>query len=266
MNELSLERLNWLSHVSYPFVEDSIMSGTDGSSSITLPTNALLDLQLTVYSSGSGSLSLISAEISPTENSILFTFRYTPVIGSPFDLPVSVPSSEAAWANLDYYRPNVHNVAPTWSLWPIFGSGVVLLAAGNGGKLFIFNNLIIEPTCVQLRNKHVVTSIDSPSLIKIAGDVKIKPGYNMVISELKEANTIRLSAVIGEGEGMPCAQIAPDPGNCSDLIYSINGATPDWYGDFVLEGGDGVVITSDKNNHKIIISTKFQACEPGCME
>jgi hypothetical protein len=96
--------------------------------------------------------------------------------------------------------------------------------------------------------------------------VKIKPGYNMVVAVIQRANTIRLGAIVGEGEGMPCEQILPVPRNCDDLVYRINGQSPDWYSDLILEGGPGIMITPDPANNKLIIKTPFKACEPGCGE
>lgn len=256
MAELVLERLNELRFIRFPFVEDALIS--------PMGTDVLLDLQAIVYSQGVGQLYLSTLAVAADESYAVATFTYVPLIGSDILIPVTVPASAAAWTLLDYYRAEV--LTADMSLYPIFGSGIVDFAVGRGGTTVSFTDLRIEPSCLCLRNRHVVTAMDSATDVLLTGDVKIMPGYNMLITVIGSSNTIRLSALVGEGAGIPCEQLLEVPRNCGDLVYRLNGQTPDWYGDLILQGGPGISIKGDAANNKLVIKTPFKACSPGCGE
>ena len=256
MAELTLERLNELRYIRFPFVEDVLID--------PLTTDVLLDLQAVVYSKDMGHLSLTKLDVSADESSTIATFTYVPLAGATVVVPVTVPSSPAAWAALDYYRAEV--LTSDISLYPVFGKGIVGFAAGRGGTHVDFTTLRIEPSCLCIRNKHIVSAMNSCTSILLTGDVKVMPGYNMVVSIVTSTNTLRLAAVVGEGAGMPCEQVLDTYRNCDELIYRINGQSPDWYGDLILQGGPGISVKADTVNSKITIKTPFKACEPGCGE
>lgn len=255
MAELILERMNELRYVRYPFIEDALID--------PLTNDVLLDLHGLVYTRDIGQLRLASLEVSSDESLVTATFIYEPAAGADVTVQVSVPSSAAAWAAIDYYQAQV--LTTDLALYPTFGNGIVSFAAGRGGSTITFIDLYTEPACLCIRNKHIVTSMTSSSAVALTGDVKIMPGYNFAVAVIDRSNTIRLGAIVGEGEGIPCEEILDVSRNCGDLIYRINGQSPDWYGDFMLEGGPGMMITADKANHKIIVKTAFRAC-PGCRE
>ena len=257
MAELTLERFNELRYVKYPFIEDSLID--------PLATDVLLDLHGIIYSRDIGRLRLESLAVSVDEATVVATFSYVAVSGAGLMIPVTIPSSAEAWLTLDYYQGQVLNLDV--ALYPTFGSGIVAFASGRSGTTVSFTDhlLWIEPACLCIRNRHVVNSMTSSTLVTLAGDVKIMPGYNMTVSVVHRANTIKLGAQVGSGEGMPCEELLAIPRNCEDLIYKINGQTPDWYGDWLLDAGPGITVTADKANSKIIIKTPFRAC-PGCRE
>lgn len=256
MPEIALERLNELRYIAYPFIEDSLLT--------PMQTDVLLDIHAVVYTLDVGHLYLSSLEVAADESTVTATFTYMPLSGSDIVITTTVPSSAGAWSALDYYRAEI--LAGDLSLYPVFGPGLVNLALGRGGQTILFTDLQFEPACLCVRNRHIVNTMNSSSLVSLTGDVKLMPGYNMTISVIPGANSIRLRGIVGSGEGIPCEEILETPRNCDELIYRVNGASPDWYGDLVVEGGPGIMVTADNANNKIIIKTPFRACSPGCRE
>lgn len=254
-----LERLNELAHIRYPFVEDAQM--LDNTRAVTLSSGVLLDMQAVIYTRGAGTLRLQGLDVSADSSWLTAIFVYEPLAGATLLLPVLAPSSAAAWAALDYYRAEV--ITPDIALFPVFGKGVVDFAAASPGMSLAWAGLDIEPACICIRNNHAVSAMASSTGVMLTGNVKIHAGYNMVVAVLAPSNTMRFNAMVGEGEGMPCTPIL-ETGNCADLVYSINGMTPDWNGDLVLQGGPGISVTGDPANNAVVISTPYKACNPGC--
>jgi len=257
---MTLERFNELSNISFPIKENASKLGTDGNTGLILPNNFLLDLQLAIYTRGAGSLELVSIEVAVDGSNAVVSFRYTPVSGAVVNMSQILPGNIQT-----LYQGSVHS--DDLDLVTVWGPGVATVCDNVllRGIMFLFSSTQVEPSCVFIRNNHVVKTIDSPSDVALSGDVKIMPGYSMLIGYVPGTNTIRLSAAPGEGQGIPC-----NPGdntrNCEELVYRINGMSPDWTGDFILEGGPGIQIIPDLVNHKIIIKTSYKACSPGCSD
>lgn len=99
----------------------------------------------------------------------------------------------------------------------------------------------------------------------LAGNIAFKEGYNCEIRQDSSVNTIVINAYVGSGEGEVCtipvvydAEEAPsgrttlDGGlKCSEVVRSVNGV-----GGRILriKGVDGVSVTSDLDNNKVIIN------------
>lgn len=100
----------------------------------------------------------------------------------------------------------------------------------------------------------------------LRGNIRFVEGYNMVIDQEtgEEGNRLTLNAVVGGGQGEPCEEVSlfaddqpPRGGSlltggpkCTEVIRTINGV-----GGRVVDllSGPGVLITSEPENHRIII-------------
>lgn len=255
---MTLERINELSNIAFPLKENVSRLGTDGSTELVLPNDFLLDLQLTVYACAAGTLELSAITVAADGSSATVTFTYAPVSGSPVMLVQLIPANIT-----DTYSTSLQGLYA--DLFTLYGPGVATVCGDPAfqGITFLFSSTYVEPSCVFIRNNHIVRTIDSQSHIVLSGDVKIMPGYGIIVTFLPGINSIRLSAGVGEGEGVPCTS-AISTRNCEELVYRINGMSPDWTGDFILEGGPGIQIIPDPDNHKIIIKTAYKACGAGC--
>lgn len=96
------------------------------------------------------------------------------------------------------------------------------------------------------------------------GKIRFKPGYNCVIDQDSEENSITIGAEVAAGEGEPCDEVllfdseSPPTGEtlvtggpaCNEVFRSINGV-----GGRVVDilSGAGVVINSDPENHQIVV-------------
>lgn len=98
----------------------------------------------------------------------------------------------------------------------------------------------------------------------LRGDVRFKPGYNSVIRQESNTNTLIFGAVVGAGEGQPCEQVplfdgeVPPAGSdllegglkCNQVIRSLNGSGGQYTS---LLGGTGVRVTQLPEQNKIVI-------------
>ena len=99
----------------------------------------------------------------------------------------------------------------------------------------------------------------------LQGDIKLKNGYNLVLSQINSSNTIRLSARVNAGLGEPCEDIklfedeTPPEGSdkllggdfyCNEALRSINGLQGP---DLNIFAGPGVSITADQESSRVLI-------------
>lgn len=97
------------------------------------------------------------------------------------------------------------------------------------------------------------------------GDIRWKAGYNCVITQSDVENSITINGEVAGGEGEPCDEVplfageipATDstlltggPG-CNEVIRSINGVGGRV---FDVQGGDGVDVTADPDNHQLTVN------------
>ena len=97
----------------------------------------------------------------------------------------------------------------------------------------------------------------------ITGDVVFANGTNAAISQ--SGNSIMFYARVGAGEGRGINTETEISEKC-DGIVSIDGIHPDEDGKFVIEGGLGVSVVDDPDNHKIIISIQSDSRLLECSE
>lgn len=143
-----------------------------------------------------------------------------------------------------------------------------------------------EPRTVVPSNRHgmssssIVASGDypfAPGGEKVQGDVRFREGYNCHISVISRNNAMRFSARRGAGDGEPCTEVPrtyaeldkaardeylDQATRCHEGISNINGVEADVSGNFKIQGGRGVEVTSP-SDHTIRIAghESMEECE-----
>lgn len=100
----------------------------------------------------------------------------------------------------------------------------------------------------------------------LQGDIKLKPGFNLSLTQNTTTNTIQFSPIVNSGLGTPCEEVKlfeneRPPTNssnsllagdfyCNEAIRTINGVQGPSLNFFA---GDGVAITGDQINNKLNI-------------
>lgn len=104
----------------------------------------------------------------------------------------------------------------------------------------------------------------------LQGDLRLRPGYNIALSQNNRTNTIQFAAIVNAGQGEPCEQVKLFPEEtppigatndllagdyyCNEVLRTINGlAGPT----LTLYAGTGVAITPDSNNNKLVIDVNL---------
>jgi hypothetical protein len=103
----------------------------------------------------------------------------------------------------------------------------------------------------------------------MVGDLRLQAGYNTCIEVDELENTVTINACLGGGEGEPCEEVRvtddedPPEGRttldgalrCDEVVRSINGVGRRF---FEILGGQGVVVTSLPEEHKIVVDINLQ--------
>lgn len=104
----------------------------------------------------------------------------------------------------------------------------------------------------------------------LQGDIKLKPGYNLSLTQNASTNTIQFAPVINAGLGTPCSEVKlfdaeQPPTNatnsllegdfyCNEAVRTINGVQGPAINFFA---GNGVAITGDQVNNKINVDVNL---------
>lgn len=246
------ERLNENAYLSFPFIEDQILKADTGEE---IPTALLLDFSADLYLEATGAPRVTALSVDGGGSLLTVTFTIPFVEGDEVR-DVIVPAGVSEW----FVATDV--VTSKWSSLITFGEGVNELCDNYPGQTLVVD-LQMEPSRVAYVDGHVVRSMSNGVDTPLVGDVKIKEGFNLSVNVSRSANKMILSASNGGGGGVYCGN-EDDDGDCGSLLYDINGLTPDWYGNFKLEGGPGVTVTDVPEEHKIVISTSVDGCKAGC--
>jgi hypothetical protein len=179
--------------------------------------------------------------------------------------------------------------AELWSGYLVTGKlDQLALLLADGDTLTL--SCLVEPALVRSYVGHFVHSVSaanadrtrvtltpgcpgedlgSPSLwleaVCITGAIRFEAGYNCVVDQNDETNTIAFSAAVGAGEGEPCAELPlaademPPPDRelldgslrCNDCVRTINGV-----GGRITQllAGPGVTLLPDADNHTLNIT------------
>lgn len=241
-----MRRVEWLNankYRSYPLVEDALL---DMSGGLTLGKDVLLDFKLTSFEREACDVTLTSVGVTPTL--LTFTFTYSGSPGGTFSIIVPVNAATPYTAYL--LSASAYRITAT------FGSGIVDLGALTPGTYTLTYTPMIEPALLHFQDRHQLTSVSADTGLPLTGIVYIEEGYNCSTQFLLASGTIRISAIRGAGAGLYCGD--PPVGSivCSDVLLRINGLSADDLGSFMLGAGQGVIITPDPANNKIVVEAK----------
>lgn len=211
------------------------------------------------------------------------------------DIPEYVPLSQSVSLSLSEVEAATCG-EPYWSGYLVTGSMPALAARLNIGDTITraaTDEALVEPALIQNLNECQVVSInvangDRTRALRpedcpenewpfaigqiytnrecLQGDIKLRAGYNVSLSQLAASNTIRLAATVNAGLGEPCEEVKLFPaetppegaGNdllagdfyCNEALRSINGLQGP---NLNLFAESGVSITADQETNTIVI-------------
>lgn len=295
--EQVLDWLNENENRAYP-LEDTptkLLTLSNPSWTFNLPDSFILDLQL----KSSVGLAYKDADFGVLPVAIMLTsIKYTSAsvvvvtFGTAIDTiaTFTIPSASTATYPV-YLRNSDGNLA-------VFGYGVLDLvnSAPPPDETIVANIAVEQSTCVQFNDAWLgVSSIRTapekaadqssdyhPQLplvsvqpsAHLTGDVKFLEGYNFRVNIA--SNLIDLEIGAGYGLKMNCTTSFLDPKylDCSELVSYINGVPPDSLGNFKINPGSNINITSGNalalfndpqaeaaNTHTLFVGLTFQATD-----
>ena len=237
----SVEWLNANRYRVYPFIEDSVLTLSGGS---TMGNNVLLDFKLTSFERAACDVSLTSIDVT----AVLLTFTFTYTGGDTFTLLIPVNS---ATPYITY-----KSVAGDWRVNAVFGEGILDLGVLTPGLYTLTNTPVIERALLNFQDIHRVNSVAADTGAQLKNSVLLEDGYNCALQFITDASTLRISAIRGSGAGLCCDAAPAGSIVCTDTLLRINGLAADDLGSFGISGGDGVIVAPDPTNHKIVVSSK----------
>ena len=246
------ERLNENAYLSFPFEEDQVLVADTGEE---LPFSFLLDFVADVYLPVITPPRLKSIAVAPGGTDLTVTV-VTELDGETLSRQILVTAGVSEWVV-------ARDLLSThWSALFTFGEGVNELCEKYPGQTLTFD-VGFEPSRVSLTDGHAVRTMSALGGPQLSGPVNLSEGYNTSISLIGATNTLLISAQKGAGAGIKCDD-GGGSGNCGELVYDVNGLTPDWFGNLAFEGGPGISVDPQPDDNRLVISTKLKACEKGC--
>lgn len=212
------------------------------------------------------------------------------------DIPNPFPASQSLSLSLSESIPDTECGEPFWSGYLVTGrleQIVSRLGIGETITRASSDEAIVEPALIQNLDQSQLVSINVANADRtralrpadcppnewpfptgiiyvnqecLQGDLRLRAGYNMSISQNNLSNTIQFTAGINAGLGEPCEQIPLFPEEtppigaennllagdyyCNEVLRTVNGlAGPS----LTLFAGSGVAITADNDNNKLIV-------------
>lgn len=250
----SEEWLNQNRYRAYPFVEDSNRRSVAGGLLVT--DNCIVDASLVSYDTNLTGLHLLSLAVAPAGASVTFTFR-----AASTNMVIVVPG---AFSGFYEGRVTVTSGGRLVRLLRVkFAEGVPALAAtlAYQGNTYTFAAAYLEPAVSVQQINTRVSSVNG-----YIGKIYFADGANSYISLLPDQNILRISAAVGAGLGISCDPLGGPPADCSESLYYINGQHPDWLGRFTIRGADGLIVSPDPANNKLILRTRISLEKPACKD
>jgi len=132
------------------------------------------------------------------------------------------------------------------------------------GESYSSMNLKILNRNVEFRALRV-NSLAIPLYSPITGDIRLLCGNNIKMtvgttdSEIRPATTITIDAIPGEGSG----NYKPDDTDCAaaaTTLKTINGVSPNTYGNFLIGSSDCIWLTSDTAHNELRLHNDCRLC------
>ena len=238
-----IRQTDWLNlnrYRAYPFSEDSRL---DAGSLVSFENSVLLDFQLVSYTLAPRAVRLTQIEITNTPDTAIFTFEY--VGGGTFTLTVPVTASFPYAAKI---TSSAHYIQA------IFGRGIVDLINDNAvGTYTLTYTPNIEPALTAFQPLHRVESIQAVEATPddvLTGTIHLEEGYNCRIEVNSDFDRVTINGRLGAGAGQDCTGPQDE---CLDSLLCINGLHAGGYGDFLLQGHNGVDVIPEPENNRVII-------------
>jgi hypothetical protein len=215
------------------------------------------------------------------------------------DIPEYIPLSQSVSLSLSESESVICG-EPFWSGYLVTGSLTAITERLNIGETILradSTEALVEPALIQNLNQSQVVSIniangDRTRAIRPAdcppnewafetglvytnreclqGDIKLRAGYNLSLSQFLASNTIQFAATVNAGLGEPCEEVplflAETPplgaGNnllagdfyCNEALRTINGLQGP---NINLIAESGVVITADQEANTVVIDVNL---------
>jgi hypothetical protein len=294
--EQVLDWLNENERRAYPLLEETSRTIVIDNSSVLLPDNFLLDLQLVSLAS----LVDVSGEAIPVYLSslkLINTNLHVAFSSGEAVIATFIINSASTQTTPLYIRHSDGNLA-------VFGDGIKdFLNLVNKASFEVFINIYVEPSTVAQFNEAwlgVNKLTVSPEKIsknamevgdehsyepelplqpmtprtELQGDIKFLEGYNFRVN----ASSGLIDLEVGKNFGlkMSCATsfLPPEYLDCSELVSYINGVPPDVNGNFRLNAGTNIDITSgntlslfkdplteDANTYTLFVGLSFSSTD-----
>jgi hypothetical protein len=264
----------------YPFVEDCTMSAQ--SSNFVLPDSVILDCRgftrkgsqsgsgLFLKAIGGAGALLIDGEVAQPD-SWTVVFESTSGDRFCFYIPYMDIETNGMWHGSVSHKSDFWGAVNS-SLSIVVGQGIVDIA-NNALYTFSTTDTPIEPS---LFINFSGAMIDSVRVIKASnanigpfyGHIKMYGGYNLQFQNLYSGNEIQGVADIGAGVygrylGEKKDPDAPKTSVCDSSVFAINGIPPDSSGNFMIEGGDYIVVKNIPESHTIVVSVDLSSSLTG---
>lgn len=255
------ERLNSNRYIAYPFQENAARTATAGAVVVTLTNDVVVDAYVCGYNYAISGCALTGIVVAADGLSATLTFTCTHSGGS-FTISILVSASYSEYLSVSTFSANTYQLNVT------VGPGFKLFAATYPATTFIVSDCALEPSCLHVRDRHVVRSVQGINgkfgSIALTADAKILAGFNALVRVQSNPPRVTIGAAVGAGLGTPCMQMLDEPSDCDKYVYSINGVGPDDMGRLNLQGLDGVKVIPVPEENTVELCAPYKDCPAGC--
>jgi len=201
-------------------------------------------------------LNKVTATRAATDAASTLTLHFVSPIGSEITFELTMNAA------LPYKQHKFSTNQYTAHL--VFGAGVRELydsckPAAAGTKEWVppdDHPIYVEAACISSQSRHRLDIIAPNNGEELSGGpVLFKAGYNCDLRLTEANNTITIGAERGAGEGLYCGDLSA---TTVPFLRRFNDATADLNGNLTIRGGNGITVTSDPDNHKIVINSKIR--------
>jgi len=259
----------------YPFQSQTVVGVLNGGDNVAVPTAFLADVSVTTAADVVGSGARVSRFVigaGGASCSVYFDFAGEDVI-----IVIGTTLTEHTRASaLQEHSPGLLKRMVVAEFTPAIAALVAPYDAGD--DIEVIDGYLELSTQSYLVDKSVPAlsvvnestdeagDVTREAPIEVAGNITLVPGYNVEVSQDTNRKRISIDARVGAGKGKPPEiQLPPSDIDCADLIYFINGQSPDWLGRFFLRAGPGMKIETDPEDpNRLLLTATVDRGKPRC--